>query len=510
MQNNKNLQDKRFERVVQSALTGQVVFHAGLMFGTFFGVNKMALPKLVEWLPEWGIPGQYASFAAVFLAFLAAKAIDGGLKEQLPFAISSLMGGKDRDTGVERSKFIRVVVYVLVAVQAFTTLYLNFAITPDVTDTVVEDVNTDRYTALSATYAAGFNRMVSTFDDDVKAAQNALQSAQKERDALVAAAKKSQGSEMARLAAGGNAWASAQIAAAVRSAEAKGNKLVSAAEKKLSAATSARSAFVAKEGGKVTDNQTAVAANMQADVQRVEKRKSRWMNTFAMFWAVCFVGFFGSTVVVVKYEDETDTDLSERATFGNIAAGVGAKMKGGVLRKLVKWFHLDQFTAAPTLATAGLYQERPRWTERPRTEKRDSVKPNTEHRTPRTECNTEHITGTQNTGQNDTERDKTPFSVIEIVEVGEAVDTEFAPPGTEQWKTDMKKARGWLAQSVSDTVSPATREANAARWAAYVEHVTTHGWRVAVKDGGKATITKQVEPTEPNADAEWEVELDVS
>jgi hypothetical protein len=168
MQNNKNLEEKRFERVVQSALTGQVVFHAGLMFGTFFGVNKMALPKLVEWLAEWGIPGQYASFAAVFLAALAAKAIDGGLKEQLPFAISSLMGGKDRDTGVERSMFIRVVVYSLVAVQAFSTLYLNFAITPDVTDVVVEDVNTDRYTALSATYTAGFDRMVTTFDEDVK------------------------------------------------------------------------------------------------------------------------------------------------------------------------------------------------------------------------------------------------------------------------------------------------------------------------------------------------------
>lgn len=513
MQNNKNLEEKRFERVVQSALTGQVVFHAGLMFGTFFGVNKMALPKLVE----WGIPGQYASFIAVFVAFLAARAIDGGLKEQLPFAISSMMGGKDRDTGVERSKFIRIVVYLLVGVQAFTTLYLNFAITPDVTDTVVEEVDTDRYTALSATYAAGFDRMVTTFDADVNAAQNALQTAQKERAALVATAKNSQGSEMARLAKGGNSWASGQIADAVRSAERKGDKLVRAAEKKLSAATAARSAFVAKEGGKVTDNQTAVAANMQADVQRVEKRKSRWMNTFGIVWAVCFVGFVGSTVLRTQYENETGIDLDERATFGNIAAGVSTKVKGGVLRKLVKLFRLDQFTAAPTLATAGLYQEPSRWTERPtqnterpRTERRDFVKPDTEHRTGDTECKTEHRKPTQNGGQNDTEQDRTPFSDIEIIEVGEVGNTDFAPPGTEQWKTDMKKARGWLLQSVNEKASPETREANAARWAAYVKHLDFHGWKVSPTSPGKASITKEVAPTELNASAEWDVELDVS
>jgi hypothetical protein len=99
---------------------------------------------------------------------------------------------------------------------------------------------------------------------------------------------------------------------------------------------------------------------------------------------------------------------------------------------------------------------------------------------------------------------------VEIIEVGEAGNTDFAPPGTEQWKADMKKARGWLLQSVSDSVSPSTREANAARWAAYVEHVTAHGWRVSAKEGGKATITKEVAPTELNASAEWDVELDVS
>lgn len=330
--------NKRLEEVINAALSTQIATHVILMLGTAFAVNQAIFKMMLE----RGLSDKAASIGSVALAILAAKAIDGGLKQLLPYWIASIVGEKDKKTGVERLRWFNWVVAILTLSMLGASTYTNIALTPDIADKAVGEVNTSQYTAMADGARSRYESDLARFDEDVEEARKSLAEATANKDKAIDVAMKSQGGEMYRLAKGGNSWASGKLAGAVRSAERQANKAITAAQSTLEQAKQKRAAYIASSGANLDSVQLASTSLTLSAENNNQMKKGRF--TGILFWIMIasLVGFICATIVVVTAEERGGYDTSQRATLGNVINGVGNKAKTGTISRLVKWFGLNR------------------------------------------------------------------------------------------------------------------------------------------------------------------------
>lgn len=497
----------RVRDLVDSALNGQVVFHLALMAGTGFAANAAIFPKIVE----FGIPDNAASLLAALIGVLAAVAIDGGFKRQLPYAVSVLSGKKDRATGVERKKGFNVIVIILVLITGGSSLFFNWKVTPEITSGIIKEPDGATHTALSATLSNKYDRDVQRLEKAVDRAAAGLakaesNAAQAQKDAVAAL-----GSKMARLVKDGNAWAIQQTAAAKRKAERRYTKLIAQAQQKLDAAESALSAHVSGTGSEVSTAQASIVQDLETEKQQARQAQTRWGSAFIVFWIVCFIGFMASTVVVVVYEDETGEDVTHNPTVLSVIWKSITRVKDVVLAFVIRKAKLESAFTMPALAGSAILQPAPTPQHRP-TENRNTGtqnrSQNTGNSTEKTDCKS---------GKCDSDKGSAARETQRTAENGSAEATQNAvlhaqnsegqewptPDNKPEWDKLVKRAREWAKNSMVDTTGEngevdakkeRTRLKNQIRWKVFVKFANAHGYRAGIGKSGVPFVNNDPEP----------------
>ena len=490
----------RTQDVILGALQAQVISHLALTIGTMYGVNKAVFGGLVS----NGTEIETAAILAVVAAVPAGIAVDGALKKWLPYTIAWITGKKDVDTGVERKTWLNWIILSLCIAQLGVSTFLNFSVSPEIVEDAAGDVNTGQYDRMADRATNRYTSDLVRIEESIASAQSEVSKEAESKATLIADARKSKGSEMARLAASGNSWAQGQISSAVRSAERKGDRAINAAKDRLKKEQGRLSSYMDKSGS-VLDSVTITATALTAETKtKHEAKKNRWTSVMIWFMALMSFTFVLTTVVVVVLEEETNSDFDSIPTASNIASGVFKKAKNGVTKAMVKVFGLDKFTAAPTLAGIGPIPISVPTQDYTAQKHRNTE---TQHRTQKSstetqDCSTGKCPPKHKKTQNLTEKqDGKTQELTEITYTEPIVLTAQneeggewpTPHDKENWHKLVKKARGWAKESVVNE-NDKTRERNARRWDVFEKYADTYSYRTGVSKEGRAFCTLDPEP----------------
>ena len=494
----------RIGDVIDGALQAQVISHLALTLGTMYGVNKAVFGALVS----NGTLIETAAIMAAVAAVPAGIAVDGSLKKWLPYVIAWITGKKDRDTGVERKSWLNWIIMFLCIAQLGVSTFLNFSVSPEIVEDAAGQIDTDKYDRMADRATTRYEKDLARIEQGINQAQSEVSKAAQSKAALIAAAKQSKGAQMAKLAASGNGWAKSQTAAAERSADRKGDRLIAAATAKLEKEQSRLSAYMDKSGSTLDSVTVATTGLTVATTTKHEQKKGRWTAVMVWFMALMAFTFVLSTIVVVVLEEETGEDFDSLPTVSNIAAGVLKKTKNGLTKAAVKIFGLDKITVAPTLAGVD-YSVRISSTQRHRAQKDRTQHRDTERSTGTTQkaCQNRVSVPTsdnretqKSTEIDDTEQDTAPILYAKNRE-GEVWPT---PDNKEEWDKLVKRARLWPKQSI-EASTPQARQRNADLWAIFVNYAESVGYRAGVGESGKPFVNRDPAPvwSEDGHSVEW-------
>ena len=498
----------RTRDVIIGALNAQVISHLALTVGTMYGVNKAVFDAIVA----NGTDIETAAIAAVCAAVPAGIAVDGSLKKWLPYVIAWITGKKDRDTGVERKGWLNVVILLLCVAQLSVSTFLNFSVSPEIVDDAAGTANTEKYDRMAERANGRYEKDLGRISEGINQAKKTLAVAEKNKADLVAAAKKSKGAEMARLAEGGNGWAKNEIAAAVRRAERKGDRSIKTATKALEKERSRESAYMDKSGGTL-DSVTVAATALTVNTEnKLEEKKSRWTNVMMIFMGLMAFTFILSTVVVVVLEEETGQDFDQLPTASNIVGGIFNKTKRGFTKGVISVFGLEKFTNAPNLAVAGqdyaAIATQSHAAQNTGTQKDNTVP--TQERAKKA-CSVSGFKDSKT--QERTEPTDTDTNTGPVLHARNQEGVEWpTPENKKEWGKLVRKAREWAKESIGDS-TPETKERNAKKWAVFCEYAKNHGHRAGTSDEGKPYVINQAaEPVWSEGDTRvvWSVDANDS
>ncbi|MEL6660971.1 MAG: hypothetical protein AAFO03_08130 [Bacteroidota bacterium] len=354
--------------IVLKALSGQTWSHVVLVLGTigavvpatfYYGLNEL---HLNNWL---------SSGLALIVGIAAAKIVDGGLKTFLPAAVAWVLGRKDRPTGAERNPLFNILIVVLSIMMLGATIFLNLTVSPDVVqmatgdaDTATEESKVDRREDL-------FRTALKPYEKQMALAESELKDAQKEKDRLLDAAERSQGTKMYNLYRQGNKWAKIQLQSAINKATSKGSTLLTAAQQKYDQAIADQKAFVSTETAAIDSVQVSSAERIAVIEAAHNDKQARWTSSVVLINIFALIAFIVFTILVVIWEIEEGQDARNAPTLHNVYRRATAKAGSGMVNRFRDWFNLDEFVLSPALAAPtamenlGSYTEEPTHEENP-------------------------------------------------------------------------------------------------------------------------------------------------
>ena len=438
----------------------------------------------------------------------------------LPYAVNVVLrmfGMKPGDAVRlnQKSWFMKLFDWIAVIVAVIMiagSAYMNFVVTPDLGGMVTGTADTSTEQSAMQQNNTVFLSGQKGFESSVERAQNAVTEAEQKAQKLIEDAKRSKGSELARLANGGNDWARQQIAGAVASATRKGERGIEKAKRDLAKAQGKLDAYVEKQGGKVIAGNEKLTGLITTTLT---SHNTRLNNYTGVLWYVMLGSlllFIGCCVMVEIYESETGDQVKPAATIGKVLGAAqqraGTGMLSGLARALgvrdrVEFRVNGNGTIAATLPrtaartdalgrtlSAEEIREREHWL-RDRERQTNRYPEQTEQNTDRdwTEIETETEKRTDR-GQNADRTGKT-------TQPGSGVgDGSYPNPNDkESMKAFTKRLRAASAYNANDP--RVIREIN---W------MRSQGWRCEARDGGKWIITRPVYlPNAVENEHEWDV-----
>jgi len=439
----------------------------------------------------------------------------------LPYAVNVVLrmfGMKPGDAVRlnQKSWFMKLFDWIAVIVAVIMiagSAYMNFVVTPDLGGMVTGTADTSTEQSAMQQNNTVFLSGQKGFESSVERAQNAVTEAEQKAQKLIEDAKRSKGSELARLANGGNDWARQQIAGAVASATRKGERGIEKAKRDLAKAQGKLDAYVEKQGGKVIAGNEKLTGLITTTLT---SHNTRLNNYTGVLWYVMLGSlllFIGCCVMVEIYESETGDQVKPAATIGKVLGAAqqraGTGMLSGLARALgvrdrVEFRVNSNGTLAATLPrtaerrTNALgatlsdreIREREHWNrdaERQTNRYPEQAEQNTDRNWTEIETETENRTEQRQNTDRIEKRAQTSSGV--------GVEQYPNPDDKEAMKAFTKRLRAASAYNANDP--RVIREIN---W------MRSQGWRCEARDGGKWIITRPVSlPNAVENEHEWDV-----
>lgn len=488
---------ERAESVVSTALTVQGATHLILAMGTVALVYMYAL----QWLVSLGLAQNLAQLAASGIAMGAYFAVDGSLKGWLPYGVSVVVGGQDQDTATERMKWFNRIVVVVVVCQLAVTGGLNFLASPEITEATTEEADTHTFSEMATTahgtYQADLERLERLADE----ARQGIAQAEEEKTRLIAAAVASKGPEMARLYRSGNGWAQGELSGAIRSATRRGDQGIEQARTAHREAQAAVTAYMAANRGSLNNVSEEAATLTAAAVASVGTKKARKTTVLFAVMAASLFFFVFSTVMIVIYETETDTQVGDGLTVGKVAKGITEKTRRGVLGGIANLFRLKvQAQPSPALAGARVVfpvhdiPDMPIGRSKKLADLSDFAHTAQRQKSEnRADSDKSEVRKSESQKSEQKPRPEAVRMEIQEEPAGVGVDDdsdEWPTPDDPGWAKFTRKARGWFTYAFQ-TTSEATRSKNLEKWERFKAHCREHGYKATGNPRtGKTAVTQ--------------------